>query len=122
MKTKKENKYASIKFHPPTIETAHLRANVLDNLNYFQTFKDSELLALASILQKLNIHLEKISDILPILENSARNSDYDENVPGNGFWSYLHMFNCALKNVRKICKQLTKNRTKLLFNRKCYST
>ena len=121
MKSKIEDKFARLKFIPPTFDVEHLQTNVFDNYNYFCTHKNPESSQLASALQKLNVNLEKLSVLKVILENHAREFDYDENTPGNGFWSYIHNFGCAVKNVRKICKQLTKNRDKMLFKKKSCS-
>jgi len=121
MKSKIEYKFARLKFVPPTFEVEHLRANVLDNYNYFCSHKNPESSQLSSALQKMTVNLEKLSDLKTILESRAREYDYDENTPGNGFWSYIHNFGCVVKNVRKTCKQLTKNREKMLFSKKSYS-
>ncbi|KAL7041373.1 hypothetical protein ACKWTF_000748 [Chironomus riparius] len=121
MKSKIEDKFARLKFVPPTFEVEHLQTNVFDNYNYFCTHKNPESSQLASALQKLNVNLEKLSVLKVILESRAREFDYDENTPGNGFWSYIHNFGCAVKIVRKICNQLTKNRDKMLFNKKSCS-
>jgi hypothetical protein len=121
MKAELEQKFSRLRFTVPAFEIEHLRANVLDNYNYFCNQKSSESLQLSSVLQKLNKNLEKVSDLKTNLQNAAQQCDYDENTPGNGFWSYFHNFSCALKNVRKVCMQLTKNRDKMLFNKKFYS-
>jgi hypothetical protein len=121
MKSKLEHKFDRLKFIPPTFDVEHLQSNIFDNYNYFSNHKNPESSQLSSALQKLNVNLEKLSELKAILESHARECDYDENTPGNGFWSYIHNFGCVVKNVRKICHELTKNREKMLFNKKSYS-
>lgn len=121
MKSKNLNKFDKIKFNPHSIEVEQLRSNVGENFNFFNIQKSPESAQLAIVLQRLTLNLEKLSKIQSLLEDAAHDSDYDELIRGNGFWSYIHNFNCAIKVAEKICMQLTKNREKILFNKKFYT-
>jgi hypothetical protein len=120
MKSKELSRFEKLKFGTHSIEVDRLMLNVLDNYDYFNLQKSAESSQLSNNLFKLNSNLEKLSKIQKNLEKAARESDFDENSPGNGYWSYIHNFNCAISVVQKTCEQLTKNREKILFNRKFY--
>ncbi|KAG5674631.1 hypothetical protein PVAND_004585 [Polypedilum vanderplanki] len=118
MKSKELKKFANLKFSSHSIEVDQLILSVLDSIEFFKTQKDSS--QLSNGLQQFNLHLEKLSKIANTLENAARECDYDINSPGNGYWSYIHSFNCAIKIMQNTFKQMTKNREKILFNKKFY--
>jgi hypothetical protein len=120
MKSKELNKFAKLKFGSHSIEVDRLMLNVLENIDYFRVQKSAEASELSKGLLQLNYHLEQLSKISSTLEKAAHDCDFDENSPGNGYWSHIHSFNCAIRVVTKTCKQLTKNREKILFNRKFY--
>lgn len=113
--------FAKLKFIPQSNEQLeYLRENVYHNIEYFKAQKNTESTQLVENLEQLEINLENTVKILKNLEIAAQECDYDANTPGNGFWSYVHNLNCATKSANKVCRQLTKNREKLLFNKKFY--
>lgn len=115
-----KDKFERIKFSVPNLNIEHSQRKVLENYNYFSVQKNLESCQISSVLNKLNLNLEKISENKSKTESLARHYDYDENTPGNGFWTILHNLCCAVENVEKICAELTKTREKILFNKKSY--
>jgi Na+-transporting NADH:ubiquinone oxidoreductase subunit NqrC len=120
MKPKNVKKFANLKFRPQLFDIEKLQANISNNFEYFNSQSSSASTELLKCLQKLSLTLEKSSQIYSEVESAAQMSDYDENSIGNGYWSFLHNFVSAEKQINKICKQMTKCRDKIFFNRKHY--
>lgn len=110
----KSDKLSALKFIPKPIDSKDVNEKIEENL---KIFKGSELY---STLEKIYYEVEKSGKISCDLEGAARENDYDEHTYGNGYWSLICNQTAALKNVLKICKQLSKKRDKILFKKKVY--
>lgn len=110
----KSHKLSALKFVGKSVDIKELSELIRENL---KLFKDTEFYPL---LEKFYWQLESSAKLSIELEVAAQENDFDKNVTGNGYWSFIHNYNAAIKVVSKICKQLRKNRDKLLFNKKFY--
>lgn len=110
----KSDKLSALKFVPKPIDFKEIQETIGENL---AIFKDSEIFL---VLEKIYYVVDSSEKLSSELESAAREYDFDENTHGNGYWSLNFNLNAALKNVLKICKQMTKKRDKLLFNKKNY--
>jgi hypothetical protein len=110
----KSDKLSALKFVPNQIDFKEVNENIEENL---KIFKNCELF---SIIEKIYYVVNNSEKLSGELENAAHENDFDENTHGNGYWSLICNLSAALKNVLKICKQMTKKRDKLLFNKKVY--
>lgn len=110
----KSDKLGALKFVGKSVDIKELSEHISDNL---KLFKETEFFTL---LEKIYWQVESCAKLSVELEIAAHENDFDKNAAGNGYWSFIHNYNAAIKIVSKICKQLTKNRDKLLFNKKFY--
>lgn len=70
--------------------------------------------------EKLNDNLEKSSPIIREVESFAHLYDYDESTPGNGYRSFIFIFDAALDYSMKVCQYINDNRGSLLFRKSVY--
>ena len=64
--------------------------------------------------------LNKIVPMTKAIETFAGIYDFDDQTPGNGYRSFVYIFNSAVKHTEKICKYVTSNRRNLLFRKSVY--
>lgn len=64
---------------------------------------------------KIAENLLRSKPILDKIELFAPDFDFDENTPGNGYRSFIFIFNAALKYTENTCKYIDDNRGKFLF-------
>ena len=64
--------------------------------------------------------LKKIVPLTKNIEAFAGIYDFDAQTPGNGYRSFVYIFNSAVKHTEKICKYITSNRGNLLFRKSAY--
>lgn len=61
--------------------------------------------------------LEKSVPILKEIESFASEYDFDEKTPGNGFRSFLIVFNSAVVYIQRVCNDIKDKREKFFFRR-----
>lgn len=55
-----------------------------------------------------------------VVESFAGDYDFDENTPGNGYWSFLNIYFSALTGALKTANYIFDNRNSLLFRKSYY--
>lgn len=65
-------------------------------------------------------YLEKAVPVLKEIESFASKYDFDEKTPGNGYRSFVYIFNAGVQHAEKICKYILDNRGNLLFRKSVY--
>ena len=110
----KSDKLNALKFIGRSVDTKELNDQISENLKLFNNTE------FYPLLEKIYWQVECSEKISVELEVAAHENDFDKNTAGNGYWSFILNYNAAIKKVSKICKQLTRNRDKLLFNKKFY--
>lgn len=71
-------------------------------------------------LRDLKSSISKCAQSVDEIRKFAKEYDFDDETPGNGFHSFVQFFDAALKKSGKVCKKLTLNREKLFFSVKTY--
>jgi len=100
-------------------EIADLIQAVDNNSEYFDNVKKCQILNLS--LSQLKLEIEKCVKAALEIKRFAHEYDFDEETSGNGYWSFLNMTESAIRKTSKVCKQLIKNRTNLLFSADNYA-
>lgn len=75
---------------------------------------------LHTIFSKLIVVLEKSVPVIKEIESFAGLYDFDEKTQGNGYRSFVYIFNSAVKHSDTICRYITENRANLLFRKSVY--
>lgn len=64
--------------------------------------------------------LEKSGPLLKEIESFASEYDLDEKTPGNGYRSFLQVFNSAVVYTEKFCIEVKEKKEKFFFRRVLY--
>lgn len=75
---------------------------------------------LCSIFTKLIDVLQKSVPVIKEIESFAGLYDFDEKTQGNGYRSFVYIFNSAVNHANTICTYITDNRGNLLFRKSVY--
>lgn len=92
---------------------------IINSVEHFD--KTQKFTELAKKLQDLKKSLEKCDEKIVEIESFAGDYDFDHDTPGNGYRSFVDVFNSAIKKTLKLCEQLITNRGKILFRADYYA-
>ena len=92
----------------------------MNNVEHYTTDKSFAGTRLCFNFEKMKDYLDKSVPVIKEIEEFAPYYDYDENTPGNGYRSFVFIFECALKYAMKTCQYITENRASLLFRKNLY--
>lgn len=95
-------------------ETKIVVALIADNCEYFGS-QGEKFEALRTTLKNLSENIEKILPKVESVSVIAKEYDFDEATPANGFHSYVDIFTSAIKVIQEICYKLKISRSRKLF-------
>jgi hormone-sensitive lipase len=95
----------------------HLTCLCNNNREYFNKDKSENGIKFHLSSSKIAVLLEKYSPLVKEIQSFAGDYDFDENTPGNGYRSFLFIFNAAIKYTENACKYIVENRGKFLFRK-----
>ena len=87
------------------------------NLVYFEKDKSVDGVKMYSSFKKVIELVKKSKFNVKKIESFAADFDFDENTPGNGYRSFVSVFNAALKHTEKTCKHIADNYGKFFFRK-----
>lgn len=90
-----------------------LMRSIDNNIEYFDKVNKNE--RLASILFELKHSVETCALSVEEIEKFAPEYDFDERTSGNGYRSFVNIFESAVRKTSKVCRRLISNRRKILF-------
>lgn len=65
-------------------------------------------------------HLDRLKPMIEQVNQFTREYDFDENVKGNGFRSFIYVVNCCIEQSLKLIRYVTQNRGTILFRKNIY--
>lgn len=95
------------------LNSNQLIALIENNIEHFDKTKRSE--NLSTKLHEFQESVLKCSTLINQINAFASDYDFDEETPGNGYRSFVDIFDSAVNETIKICSVLIRNREKLLF-------
>lgn len=98
-----------------------LKSIICNNIDYYGTDKSTAGLKLHSAFSSIIDQLEEARPLIQEIELFCKAYDYDEITPGNGYRSFIKVFNCAINHTSRIVKYITENRSGLLFRKSAYT-
>lgn len=98
-----------------------LQSLVCNNVDYFKTDESTNGLKLHVAFLGIIDHLEEARPLVQQIEMFFKVYDFDEKTPGNGYRSFIKLFDCAISHTLKIVKYVTQNRSSLLFRKNNYT-
>lgn len=75
---------------------------------------------MSSAFDKLYENLNKAVPVTRNIDSFAHIYDFDESTPGNGYRSFIFIFEAALDYSLKTCQYINDNRGSLLFRKSLY--
>lgn len=75
---------------------------------------------MSTAFDKMHEYLLKSVPVLRKIDSFAHIYDYDESTPGNGYRSFIFIFETALDYSIKTCQYINDNRGSLLFRKSLY--
>lgn len=90
------------------------------NIDYYKSDKSFVGSRMCSNFEKIVELLNVSVPIIREIDSFAHLYDYDEHTPGNGYRSFIFIFDSALQYSIKICQYITENRASLLFRKSLY--
>lgn len=91
-----------------------------DNLEFFGDSVPARDFKFSLNFQNLLENIKKLEPVIRRIEKFAADYDFDENTRGNGYHSFVYVYNSAVRRLLKICKNVKINRGKIFFNKTCY--
>lgn len=98
-----------------------LKSIICNNIDFFKSDESTNGLKLHGAFLGI---IDQVDEALPLyqqIESFSKLYDFDEKLKGNGYRSFLKIFDSAINHTFKISKYVTENRSGLLF-RKCSYT
>lgn len=98
-----------------------LKSIILNNIDFFKSDDSTNGLKLHGALLGIIDQIDEARPLYQEVESFCKLYDYDENLKGNGYRSFLKIFDSAINHNFKILKYVTENRSGLLFRKNAYT-
>lgn len=115
------NKYEESKGQERFILWEALKTVVYNNIDFFKTDESTNGVKLYESFSGIIDHLEEAKPLVQQIELFFNIYDYSEETPGNGYRSFIKLFDCAINHTSKIVKYVTQTRSSLLFRKNNYT-
>lgn len=92
----------------------------VSNAEFYKNDKSFVGVKLHAGFTKTIVFLQKSTPVIKEIESFAAEYDFDVNTPGNGYRSFVFIWNSAVQYTEKICKYISQNRGNLLFRKSVY--
>jgi hormone-sensitive lipase len=91
-----------------------------NNVDYFKEDESTQGLRLHGAFVGIIDHLDTAKPLVSEIEEFAGEYDFDEVTKGNGYRSFLLVFDSAVQHTLKLSKYVTENRSSILFRKNIY--
>lgn len=98
-----------------------LKSIICNNIDYFKSDESINGLKLHGAFLGIIDQLEEARPLIQEIELFCKLYDYDEATPGNGYRSFIKVFECAINHTMRIVKYVTESRSGLLFRKSTYT-
>ena len=97
-----------------------LQENCLENSDYFNTHKTIINLRYVVALLGLQDNIKKTQILITEISSFCHEFDFDEHTKGNGYRSFIDLYESALKHSLKTLKCVSKNRRSWFFRKQFF--
>lgn len=98
-----------------------LQSIICNNIDYYKTDESTNGLKLHGAFLGIIDHLDEARPLIQEIELFCKDYDFDEHTPGNGYRSFVKVFDCAINHTLRIVKYVTESRSSLLFRKSTYT-
>lgn len=92
-----------------------------NNREYFNKGKGQLEAQMSENFRRIQEFLKQLELLIKELESFAGEYDFDESTPGNGYRSFIFIFDAAVKYVERVSTCVVEKRGKLLFRKSSYA-
>lgn len=103
------------------VEWEALKSIVCNNIDYYKSDESMNGLKLHGAFLGIIDNLDEAQPLIQEIEFFCKSYDFDATTPGNGYRSFIKIFDCAINHTLKIVKYVTENRSSLLFRKNNYT-
>lgn len=98
-----------------------LKSIVHNNIDYFKSDDSANGLKIHEALMGIIDQLDEAQPLYREVESFCKLYDFDEKLKGNGYRSFLKIFDSAINHTLRILKYVMENRSGLLFRKTSYT-
>ena len=92
----------------------------LENLGFYKKAKNRKFGEFCKAFEALINAVAKLHLLVKDIEGFAPDYDFDKMSPGNGYRSFIDVYDLAVKRTVKLCVCVKKNRESIFFRRNFY--
>lgn len=98
-----------------------LKSIICNNIDYYKSDESPNGLKLHGAFLGIIDHLDEARPLTQEVESFCSQYDFDKATPGNGYRSFLKIYDMAINHTFKIVKCIMENRASLLFRKANYT-
>lgn len=98
-----------------------LKSIVCNNIDFFKTDESTNGLKLHGAFLGIIDQVDEARPLYQEVQSFCKLYDFDEKLKGNGYRSFLKIYDSAINHALKISKYVTENRSGLLFRKSSYT-
>lgn len=98
-----------------------LKSIISNNIDYYKSDESMNGLKMHGACLGIIDYLDEAQPLIQEMELFCKAYDFDETTPGNGYRSFIKIYDCAINHTLKIAKYVTENRSSLLFRKNNYT-
>ena len=98
-----------------------LKSIIFNNIDYYKSDDSANGLKIHGALLGIIDLIEEARPLVVEIESIYKLYDFDDVTPGNGYRSFIKIFESAINHTFKIVKYVTESRSSLLFRKNTYT-
>lgn len=98
-----------------------LKSIICNNIDYYKSDESTNGLKMHSALIVIIDSIDEGRPLVEEVELFCKQYDFDDVTPGNGYRSFVKIFDSAINHTLKIVKYVTESRSSLLFRKNTYT-
>lgn len=98
-----------------------LNSIIFNNIDYYKSDESMNGLKIHAAFLGIVDCIEEGRPLVEEVESFCQQYDFDDVTPGNGYRSFVKIFDSAISHTLKIVKYITESRSSLLFRKTTYT-
>jgi hormone-sensitive lipase len=98
-----------------------LKSIICNNIDYYSKDESTNGLKLHGAFLGIIDYIDEGRPLVEEIEVFCKEYDFDDITPGNGYRSFIKIFDSAINHTFKIVKYVTESRASLLFRKNTYT-
>jgi hormone-sensitive lipase len=98
-----------------------LKSIILNNIDYYKSDESNNGIKIHGAFLGIIDSIDEGRPLIVEIESFYKLYDFDDVTPGNGYRSFIKIFESAINHTLKIVKYVTESRSKILFRKTTYT-